>query len=123
MKKPPRKVPKVNYIEHLLDFTALSKTDNRLHSNDIALYFSLFQVWNRNFYKNPFSIYRTELMQLSHIGSRQTYINCLRRLHDCGYIVYTKGTKQYELSSILMSLFKRTKTVSNDVSGHIKDAT
>jgi hypothetical protein len=92
--------PRVNYIRHLNAFFKHVKYDDRLQANDISLYMALFQTWNMHNFRNSFPILREEIMQLSCIGSRSTYMNCMKRLHACGYINYQQSTKKYALSKI-----------------------
>ena len=92
----------VNYIQHQQLFIAYASNDKRLHASDISLYFILFHCWNKHHFQTIFSVKRTELMQLSHIGSRAAYICSIRRLQDCGYIFYKKSLRQFEESRIMM---------------------
>lgn len=48
----------------------------------------LFQYWNLNHFRNPISIAREEVMRLSKIGSANTYLKCLKELHEWNYIRY-----------------------------------
>lgn len=41
-------------------------------------------------------------MKLTHIRSREAYINSIKRLHAYGYIVYMKSPRRFEESRILM---------------------
>ena len=104
----------VNYIHHQQAFISHIRNDDRLHSNDISLYFILFYVWNRSYFKNPFQVNRDEMMTLSHIGSKDTYMNCIKRLHACGYIIYTKGQRQYEQSWIEIVLIEEVKAAPKE---------
>lgn len=62
--------------------------DNRLSMGHVSLYFALFQFWNLNRFKNPISLCRSEVMQLSKIGSTNSYTKYLKELHQFGYLVY-----------------------------------
>ncbi|SEL63126.1 hypothetical protein SAMN04488505_102719 [Chitinophaga rupis] len=79
----------MNFIKHLNTFFLYQQKEQRLSASHLSLYMALFQCWNYHRFQNPFVLDRDRLMQLSHIGSRSTYINCLRCLHRCGYIVYS----------------------------------
>jgi hypothetical protein len=79
----------MNYIRHLNSFFEISGNDNRLTAYHISLYMALFQQWNRNRFRDSFPVDREELMQLSRIGSKNTYAKCMKQLHQWGYIHYT----------------------------------
>ncbi|KAA2239118.1 hypothetical protein F0L74_23190 [Chitinophaga agrisoli] len=83
-----------NYIRHLNAFFAQGRQDKRLHANHISLYVSLFQIWNEHRFQNPFPILREEVIDLCHIGSANTYTQCLKDLHVFGYILYQPGPKR-----------------------------
>ncbi len=54
----------------------------------ISLYLALFRLWNRNRFINPITITRQEIMQMSKIGSPNTYSKALRELELYGFIRY-----------------------------------
>ena len=89
----------MNYIKHLNKAFEILFDDDRLSSMHITLYFSLFQIWNYNRFKNPFTINRVEIMRASRIKSNTTYIRCLKELEEYGFIEYKpsfnsiRGTK------------------------------
>lgn len=91
-----------NYIKHLNAFFAKVRTDDRLNATHISLYMALFQVWNQHRFCSPFPIVREEIMSLSRIGSRSTYVKCLRHLHDCAYIIYQRSSLAYAPSRVSM---------------------
>ncbi len=62
--------------------------DERLTPHHISLYLTLFHYWNYNHFKNPVTLTRQEAMKLSHIGSANTYLKCLKDLHKWNYIQY-----------------------------------
>lgn len=82
------KLGSMNYIKHLNAFFTTIRNDNRLTTSHISLYLALFQYWNYNRFQNPFIVYRENIMQLSKIGSRNTYHKCIRELHLARYIAY-----------------------------------
>jgi hypothetical protein len=79
----------MNYIKHLNGFFENSGRDENMSAYHISLYMSLFQLWNLNRFRNPFPVDREELMQLSRIGSKNTYARCMKQLHEWGYIDYS----------------------------------
>lgn len=78
----------INYISHLSLFYEKVYADNRLCMGHVSLYLALFQFWNLNRFKNPISLCRSEVMQLSKIGSTNSYTKYLKDLHHFGYLVY-----------------------------------
>ncbi len=79
----------VNYIKHLTGVLDKFSQDNRLTPSHISLYLALFQFWNLNRFQNPISITRSEVMEISKIGSANTYTRCLKELDQFGYIRYS----------------------------------
>lgn len=63
---------------------------------------ALFQYWNYNRFQNPFRIDRDELMQLSKIGSKNTYHKCIKELHSYRYIIYHSGIAKYQHVKVSM---------------------
>jgi hypothetical protein len=90
----------INYIRHLNAFFAQVRKDDRLHAHHISLYMALFQVWNQYRFQNPFPVLREEVMSLSRIGSRSTYVGCLKHLHVYQYIIYQPAKHPYAPSLI-----------------------
>ncbi len=90
----------MNYIQLLSAFFKRMKSDGRLNPNHISLYMALFQLWNLNRFQNPISIFREQVLKLSHIGSNHTYYKCLYDLHDWNYIVYHPSSKPVKGSLI-----------------------
>ncbi|HYQ58566.1 MAG TPA: hypothetical protein VEP89_14595 [Draconibacterium sp.] len=78
----------MNYIKHQTALFERFADDTRITPYHISLYFALFQLWNKNRFRNPFPIYREEVMFLAHIGSTNTYAKSIRELRDWHYINY-----------------------------------
>ncbi|WP_321995556.1 hypothetical protein [Draconibacterium orientale] len=85
----------MNYIKHQTALFERFADDTRITPFHISLYFALFQLWNRNRFRNPFPILREEVMHLAHIGSTNTYAKCIKQLRDWGYIDYTSSGNLY----------------------------
>ncbi len=96
----------MNYIRHLNTFFEYVRVDNRLTSCHVALYMALFHFWNLNRFISPVSIPRDDLMKLSAIGSKNTYLKTLKQLGDFGYIKYDPGTGKFFKSKIYMTILK-----------------
>lgn len=90
----------VNYVRHLNGFFRQVKKDDRLHANHVSLYIALFQIWNEHRFANPFPIIRHEVLLLCRIGSYNTYTQCLKALHEFGYILYQPAAQRGSLSCI-----------------------
>lgn len=73
---------------------------------------ALFQCWNINRFKNPFTISREETMKLSAIGSKNTYHKNLKELHDFGYIFYKTSVNKFFKSSVHIVAFDNPNPVN-----------
>ena len=78
----------MNYVRHLNGFFARLAEDRRLSSYHVSLYLALFRQWNAERFADRFTISRSETMQLSRIGSVNTYARCIKELSMWGYIRY-----------------------------------
>ena len=85
----------MNYIRHMNSFFTIVKNDAALTSSHISLYMALFQYWNYNRFQNPFPVYRENIMNLSKIGSKNTYHKCIKELHDAKYIYYHPSPSKF----------------------------
>jgi hypothetical protein len=91
----------MNYICHLNAFLFQHvKRDRRFTANHVSLYIALFQYWNYNRFHNPFYIKREDVMSITGIGSRSTYMKCMKELYQFGYIFYAPGKNKFEKSKI-----------------------
>ena len=92
----------MNYIRHLHAFYHHIKRDDRLSTAHISLYMAIFQFWNYHRFQNPFRVNREELMQLSKIGSKNTYHKCTKELHNYRYIIYHTAITKYQPVKVSM---------------------
>ena len=90
----------MNYIRHLSGFFIRLAEDQRMTPYHISLYFALFQQWNAERFGDWFVISRSEMMQLSRIGSANTYARCIKELSDWGYIMYTASSNLHSGSRV-----------------------
>lgn len=81
----------MNYIKHQTGLFERFAGDEQITSYHISLYWALFQVWNKNRFRNPFPITREEIMFLARIGSTNTYAKCMKELKAWGYISYNSS--------------------------------
>lgn len=102
----------MNYIRHLNAFFSVVRCDKRLTSSHVSLYMALFQYWNFNRFQNPFPVYRDTMMNLSKIGSKNTYHKCIKELHLASYIVYHPSISKYQPVKISMLRLDTKETES-----------
>ena len=95
----------MNYIKHLTAVFDIFDADNRLTPFHISLYMSLFRCWNFNFFHNPVSISRDEMMRMSKIGSVNTYVRCLKELHSWNYIRYEPSYNRHKGNIVYLYTF------------------
>jgi len=89
-----------NYIKHLNVAAEFFNQNTEAKPTHIALYYSLFQMWNTLRFPPTYGINREELMNRSKIGSTTTYSKCMRELHRWGLINYQPSTSQYGFSQV-----------------------
>jgi len=95
----------MNYIKHLTAIFNVMDSDTRLTPFHISLYMSLFRQWNLNFFHNPVSISRDEMMKMAKIGSANTYVRCLKELHLWNYIRYEPSYNRQKGSMVYLYTF------------------
>ena len=106
----------INYIKHLTAVFYRMADDERLSPFHISLYFTLFQFWNLNRFKNPISIARQETMRLSKIGSVNTYIKCIKELDKWNYLKYIPSHNPMKGSLVNLYNFNNTTDNAIDIS-------
>lgn len=107
----------MNYIKHLNSFFGMLEDDQRMTAYHVSLYVCIFHRWNLNRFRNPFPISREELMQLSGIGSTNTYARCMKQLDQWKYIEYSsKGNFHtgIKVSCIIFDTESDTETNSRN---------
>lgn len=90
-------------MEFLLKSSKISKQlsqDDRLTSSHVSLYLALLIVWEQNFFTNPFTVRRKELITISKIVSFTTYHKCIRQFEEFGYIKYVPNFNHFIGSTI-----------------------
>gem|GEM_PF-857578 len=78
----------VNYILHLNGFFNQVIEDDQLTPIEVSVYLALFRQWNINRFRNPVSLTRADVMNVSKVLSKTTYRRALWALHNAGYILY-----------------------------------
>ncbi|MEO8796047.1 MAG: hypothetical protein ABI390_11305 [Daejeonella sp.] len=98
----------MNYIRHLNEFYTRLYHDKNLTAHHVSLYMALFQLWNQCHFAAEFPVNRLEVMQLSKIGSSNTYLRCLRQLTEWKYLIYIPSKKISVGSIIRITTFDAT---------------
>jgi len=78
----------MDLVEWLSAFYRKARTDNRISTTHISLYFSLLHELNNHTDNSVFHLQRGLIMEHAKISSRVTYNKCMRELHAYGYINY-----------------------------------
>lgn len=105
----------MNYIRHLNSVFLKFSRDTRLNPTHISLYFSLFQIWNRNRFPDKFQVNREELMVMAKIGSKSTYHRCIKDLNAWNYIDYFPSHNIYHGSQVTMLILGTTNETTSDL--------
>ncbi len=104
----------MNYIRHLNGFFARLTEDKRMSSYHISLYFALFQQWNADRFGEHFVISRAEIMEISRLGSVNTYARCMKELSHWGYIRYTPSSNIHSGSRVSCIRFDTATDTANN---------
>ncbi len=103
----------VNYIQHMNGLFIRLYEDDRINPYHISIYLALFNYWNLNRFKNPFSVARFEVMKLANVKSPNTYSKCLKELMKFGYIKYVSSNNPYKGSLFSLINFCTSTTSLN----------
>lgn len=100
----------INHIPHIDGFYALLDKHKELRSYDISLYMALFQLWSLQRFPVSLTVNRTLVVRLSGIGSIHTYLKCLKRLHNLGFLTYEPSEKPFLPGVIKMAPLEKMNT-------------
>jgi hypothetical protein len=100
----------VNYIRHLSAALEKLAADDRCKPQHISLYMMLFHQWNGQHFPGRLKVFRSELMEDSKIGNKNTYTTCLKNLHEWGYLGYFPSSSKYHASEVALTVFIGTET-------------
>ena len=100
----------MNYIHQINAFYEKVHQDDRIRPTHITIYMALFQVWNETRFSDSILINRNEIMQLSKIGSLNTYTKCMKELTEWGYLTYIPSYISYKGSKVVMKEFTPQST-------------
>ena len=87
--------------------------DDRINPYHMSIYLALFNYWNLNRFKTPFSVARFEVMKLANVKSPNTYSKCLKELMKYGYIKYDSSHNPYEGSRFSLINFCTSTPANN----------
>ena len=104
----------MNYIRHLNGFFARLAEDKRMSPYHISLYFALFQQWNADRFGEQFVITRAETMEMSRLGSVNTYARCMKELSQWGYIQYIPSSNIHSGSRVSCIRFDTASDTGTD---------
>ncbi len=93
----------VNYIRHLDTFFEIVRCCDAIHYANIAMYISLFRLWNLSYFSNPFSPTREDIMMYSGFRSKDAFYRNLRELEILDLIRYYPSRSRFERSFFCMS--------------------
>lgn len=101
----------VNFIKHYLNVNSKLFEEDTFNATHVSLYNALFQMWNNCGYEKNLSINRNDVMNLSKIGSANTYLKCLKELHDKKYIKYKPSKNPLKGSVINLYRFDTSSDI------------
>jgi len=113
----------MNYIRHLNGFFERLSEDKRMSSYHISLYFALFQQWNEQRFAEQFIISRGETMELSRLGSLNTYARCMKELTEWGYIRYNPSSNLHSGSRVTCIRFDTAGDTASDTAAETARST
>ncbi len=85
-------------METLISFSDFYETiadDPRIGPGHIVVYFALLHVWLRAGTEAPFEVATYEMLQLTKIRKRDTYLTRIKDLAMFGYIKYVPAENEY----------------------------
>jgi hypothetical protein len=98
-----KQINQVNYIRHLESFLSIVNNGDFIHFGHVALYVSLFRIWNINYFTNPFCPSRSEIMSHAGIKSKDAFYRNLKELNEFDLIRYYPSKSRYEHSYFCLS--------------------
>lgn len=108
----------MNYISLLTRFFTRVSADTRINPTHVSMYMALFQLWNRNKFRSPIAISRSDLMVISKISSYATYHKCIKQLHNFGYIRYSPSYNPMRGSWVYMLNFDHESDKNDEADIH-----
>ena len=114
---------KINYINHHRKIAEQMTDDYRLNSTHVAIYHALFLMWNNSGFESEFNAARSEIMNISKVGSNNTYHKVVKELSLWGYLEYLPSKNP--MKSSVFNLYKSDTSTdtSSDTSTDTSSAT
>jgi hypothetical protein len=100
----------VNYIRHLENFLSIVDAGNAIHFGHVALYVSLFRLWNMHYFVNPFCPSRSEIMSHAGFRSKDAFYRNLKELNAFDLIRYYPSKSRYEHSYFCISTIEHLES-------------
>ena len=113
----------MNYIKHLKGFFDRLEADANMTAHHISLYMAIFNMWNKNRFREQFEVNRMDLMSMSRIGSAHTYSRCMKQLSDWGYVKYSARSNRYQVSKVSCARFDTANDSATDTTNSTASST
>lgn len=78
----------MEYIPDIMQIYINISSDKRVNVWHIGIYMALIYCWANSEFSSPFTISRSMIMRMAHIGSIATYHKFITQLQEFGYIDY-----------------------------------
>jgi hypothetical protein len=90
------------HFQKIANFYSALTEDSRIGPSHISLYMGLFYWWMKNGFDSPLPVSSTQMMRVSKISSRATYVKCIKNLHEYGYIKYVPSYNRFAGSLVYL---------------------
>lgn len=110
----------MNYIKHLSHWFEIMRISEEVKPTHIAIYIALFRMWNQSRFAPVFIVNRMELMNVSKIGNKSVYSDCMKDLHRWGWIKYAPSNSKYSNSTVTMVNLTDGKFLKSDQKTELK---
>jgi hypothetical protein len=86
----------------LSGFLEAIEDEGRIGPIHICVYFVLFDMYAKQSFRNPVTVYSKDAMRLSKILSRDSYLRCIKELAEMGHIRFESSRKKNQPSRIFI---------------------
>jgi hypothetical protein len=93
----------VNFIKHLDVFLEIVGSVDSINFTQVAVYLSLFRIWNISFFTNPISPSREEIMKYAGLKSKESFYRIIREMEAFDLIRYYPSRSKFERSFYCIS--------------------
>ena len=101
----------VNYLKHHRE-VCIRMSDDDITAIDVSVYNALFMLWNMSGFESELSINRSEVMNISKVGNKNTYTASLHTLNDKGYLTYKPSHNPMIGSVVSLTIFGKSDGTS-----------